>query len=276
MNCRTNQSLIETFVDGELPPAQVLEVESHLKGCETCAEYLRFAAAFKISTQDAVRAETVVSDSFRQRLGAATRAEELRENAMFDSSFSARRAVPALATAAAILLLYGSQNLGWLHSTQSLAPGAATAAAVFSPDLNVEAALDSLIDYHSSPPEPQVTQQDLLPGFEQNVGVRVRLPADMARFGAQWEGANLIPMRNSQAASLRYRMPGHRVTLYVYDPRKVPVQDSLQQRLVLDQPIYLGEWRGYSIAAKQHRGVGYALATDLDDARITELITAIH
>jgi hypothetical protein len=158
----------------------------------------------------------------------------------------------------------------------ALSVGSRNDAAMVTADLSVEQALDRLIDNHSAPPQPQVTQPELLPMLEPNVGVRVSLPSELSRFGAQWEGAGLVAVRDHQAASLRYRMPGHRVTVYVYDPRKVPVHRSLQQRLILNDPIYMGDWRGYKVAAKQHQGVGYAMATDLDDAQIAELIAAIH
>ena len=67
------------------------------------------------------------------------------------------------------------------------------------------------------------------------------------------------------------------MTVYVYDPSKVPVHRSLQRRLILNEPIYPGKWRGYTVAAKQNQGVGYAVATDMDDdSQIAELVTAIH
>ena len=96
------------------------------------------------------------------------------------------------------------------------------------------------------------------------------------KFGAHWEGASLVSVRNHQAASLRYRMPGRRVTVYVYDPRKVSVHGSLPERLVGNAPVYVGEWRGYTVAAKENHGIGYAMASDLDDDTTAELLTEIH
>lgn len=149
----------------------------------------------------------------------------------------------------------------------------ATAHAVESRRL-LDPALDRLIDYHTSPPQPQVTEARLLPAFEPTVGVRLRLPS-LAR--AKWQGANLVPVVNHQAASLRYQMPGRRqVTVWVFDPRKVSLREPLSKHVVEGNPIYVGEWRGYSVAAKENRGIGYAMAADLDAKSLTQLITSIH
>lgn len=138
----------------------------------------------------------------------------------------------------------------------------------------LDPALDRLIDYHTSPPQPQVTEARLLPAFEPTVGVRLRLPS-LAR--AKWQGANLVPVVNHQAASLRYQMPGRRqVTVWVFDPRKVSLREPLNKHVVEGNPIYVGEWRGYSVAAKENRGIGYAMAADLDAKALTQLITSIH
>jgi hypothetical protein len=45
---------------------------------------------------------------------------------------------------------------------------------------------------------------------------------------------------------------------------------------VHNQPVSVGERRGYSIAAREQRGVGYAIATDLDDDASAELVSTIY
>jgi hypothetical protein len=39
-------------------------------------------------------------------------------------------------------------------------------------------------------------------------------------------------------------------------------------------PVYVGRLRGYSIAAAEERGVGYALASDLNDDESAQLMLA--
>ena len=57
-----------------------------------------------------------------------------------------------------------------------------------------------------------------------------------------------------------------------------PLRARLEPRVVRDMAVYVGTRRGYSIAAAEQRGVGYAAATDLDDAETAELIasTVVH
>lgn len=280
MDCRQTRPLLEVFVDGELSPEQTLALEAHVEGCGQCAEQLRLLEAIKVSTRRAVLDEAEVSDAFRARLQAAMLAEREREVGLslaspvsprkpFPSSLKALSKVALPLAAAAALFL-------WLQDDPTTETEAPSQDLVDEPKVvNVDQALDRLIDYHSAPPPAEVTEADLLPTFERNVGVRVRAPR-LDKFGASWEGANLVSMRNSQAASLRYRMPGKRFTVYVYDPRKVPVHRSLERRMVHDHPVYVGEWRGYTVAAKENRGIGYAMASDLDDVMTTELLTEIH
>jgi hypothetical protein len=171
---------------------------------------------------------------------------------------------------------YGWQRFGGPTGTEG-ARGAQSARQMdIVADVDIEEALDRLIDYHSAPQEPQVKEANLLPTFEPNVGVRIRIPR---LNGAHWEGASLVPVVNHQAASLVYSMPGHRVTVYVFDPRKMPVRQPLQRmtrRTPGEDPVYVGQWRGYAVAAKERRGVGYAMTADLDDQEILQMISSIQ
>lgn len=141
--------------------------------------------------------------------------------------------------------------------------------------LTLEGALDRLIDYHSSPPKPQVTSAELLGELEPDVGVRMQLPKLNAQ-GARWEGASLVPVRNERAASFRYKLPKNRVTLYVFNASRLRVHDSDVLARGTQDPVYFGQWRGYNVAAKENRGVGYALATDMDGPAVAQMINDVH
>ena len=57
-----------------------------------------------------------------------------------------------------------------------------------------------------------------------------------------------------------------------------PLRARLEPRVVRELPVYVGTRRGYSIAATEQRGVGYAAAGDLDDEETAELVasTVMH
>jgi anti-sigma factor RsiW len=143
------------------------------------------------------------------------------------------------------------------------------------PVSNPEQDLEEFVSYHQTPPEPQITEQALVPKLEPEVGVPVRLP-QLKQYGARWQGGSVIPVHNNRAAILRYEVSNHPVTVYVYDTRQVRLRGVLEPRVVRDKPVHVGVRRGYSIAAREQRGVGYAVATDLDDNESAELVSAIY
>jgi anti-sigma factor RsiW len=283
--------LLETFADGELDPSDIIEVETHLDECENCAVQLAFVQSIGASVRHVVHADAVVSDDFRSRLESALLAEEQRESetneravvaqsrARWLGVFEKRSSSSLLAAAAMMVAWFGWQHFGGAGAGNQADHGSAALPGgqeVASAGMGMEDALDRLIDLHSAQQAPQVTEVNLLPTLEPDVGVRIHVPA---LIGAHWEGASLVPVVNHQAASLRYSMPGHRVTVYVFDPRHVPVHQPLhrlQQRVSGDEPVYVGQWRGYAVAAKERRGVGYAMTADLDDQEILQMISSIQ
>jgi anti-sigma factor RsiW len=114
-----------------------------------------------------------------------------------------------------------------------------------------------------------------LANFEPEVGVPVKLPS-LQQYGARWEGGRVVPVRNQRAASLRFHVSGHRMTLYVFNSERFPLKNKLEARVVRNEPVYVGWKRGYSIAATDHHGVGYAVASDLDDRENAEIVASLH
>jgi len=157
-------------------------------------------------------------------------------------------------------------------ATVSRAEGAPTSLAS-----NVDRLLDELVTYHARETEPEVRELALFRQREPEVGLPLRIPT-FQEYGARWEGGSVVPLETQRAASLRYRIGSHRFTIYVYDSNRFPLRARLEPRVVRDQPVYVGTRRGYSIAAAEQRGVGYAAATDLDDLETAELVasTVMH
>jgi anti-sigma factor RsiW len=309
VTCHGARSLMEAFVDGELSPEQTLELEGHMDACVQCqanAEFLRVLsstieevvlwekASALPSSPGALTTSTPLpivdasSSPFMARLEQAVQAEIEREA----SETSARGVwfakVAALTAAASATWWLGVRTLGadlsalrQATSQPEQSQGSVNLARATVGDddvLTLEGALDRLIDFHSAPPQPQVTSADLLPELEPDVGVRMQLPK-LDAFGARWEGASLVPVRSNQrAASFRYQLPKGRVTLYVFNASRLRVQDSklLTRDQPTPQPVYLGQWRGYNVAAKENRGVGYALATDMDGPAVARMIHDVH
>lgn len=275
--CRHFVPLLEPFRDGELGPADVVDVEEHLVECGRCAERLRLGEAMRISLREHVRADAPVADSFEERIRLALSAEREREERRdapaelhHGRMLSWRGIVPIAAAAAVVMVWAASAN------NRTTDTGMAAKGDIASTPASVEKLIEDLVANHQRSVGPQFTEQALLPQLEPEVGVPVRAP-NFKPYGASWEGVSVVPVSNQRAASLRYRIAGHRLTVYVYDASRVPVRSTLQQRLVRNEPVYVGSRHGVSIAAtERNNGVGYAIATDLNKDESAELVASIY
>jgi anti-sigma factor RsiW len=284
--CRKVQPVVDAFVDGELSAERVLETEEHVARCGSCHERASLSQAIHMSTRRAVRDACDVSRSFEDRVRASLAAERAREEAtVFEREKRAHaergkplpwRTVVPVAAAAAIALAFASNKT---ESKKALA-GAdfAQAQAGITSEMNEEAVIEELIRLHAQSPMPAVTEPTGVNLLEREVGLPVRLQPGLNSYGARWQGGSVVPVRNQPAASLLYQLDGHRFTVYVFDAERVPLRQArvLKPRVVRDRPVFVGTKSGYSVAAIENRGVGYAIATDLPLLESAELVAAIH
>jgi anti-sigma factor RsiW len=301
MACVRRRSPWETFLDGELPAAQMLELQAHVDVCSECANEVSFSQAIRVATRQTVlgaaglddqeRSEAEqdaasrhgagLSDAFRARLSSALAREgelERQEQTSAQLRRLLRQWVPragalAVSSAAAVVLWVRSDGV---EPTTDVGGRVSSVRDTQSSVLEPEELLDRLIDYHSAPPEPQVTRQELVPQLEADVGVRMPL-LNLTRYGATWQGGSVVRVRDDRSAAyFRYRtLDDHKVTVYVYNASRLPLHASLEPRMFREEPVYEGYRRGYTIVAQLRRGVGYAVATDLDEPISAELVQAI-
>lgn len=286
--CRGMGPLIDAYLDSELMPSQVIDVDRHLQDCGNCAEKIAFDRAIRASVRRSVRTSQA-PHGMRERMAAAMLAEAKR--APNDSMVEGARMLPwhivlPLASAAAVPLVLGIAG-AWgepapRHSKavakQDLAeepsrPAAQQASAV----LDLDRMLDQFVEWHARPLPPEVTNETELIKFEPYVGVPMRAPA-LAHFGGKLVGGRMLTTSPSQqtTAMLYYTLPsGNRVSIYVFDPSRVPARPTrLQPRTLGKEEVWVGKVRGYSVAAPMRHDVGYAIATDLDEEQTTRLAVA--
>jgi hypothetical protein len=146
------------------------------------------------------------------------------------------------------------------------------AAPIASATVGLDTLLDDLVSLHAHPLPPETTDPNELQRFDPLVGVPVRRPAFHPL--VSFNGARVHALRDRRAALLQYTVAGgRRVTVYVFDPRAVPVTASrLQPRVIREHPVYVGKLRGYSVAAAEQKGVGYALASDFEVDESSKLV----
>jgi len=268
--CRTVACLVETYLDDELEPSQLLEVEKHTATCTTCRERIQLDRAIRMGVRRSV--ETKTSPSFRARVAHSMTAERWASAERAQASGVPTWRAVGLAVAATIAAVAGLDRQNHRGAEETKRPVQTNASAA----VGIDALIDQFVDWHARPLPPEITNVNDLPGFEPYVGVPVR-PRGLSTFGAKLLGGRILPVQEQNcAAMLQYTLDGsHRVSIYVFDPRRVGARPSrLQTKVIGSVPVYVGQIRGWSIAAAERSGVGYAIASDLGDDASAELALA--
>lgn len=276
-SCRAVTRLLEAYLDGELEPSQVLEVETHSIECRTCTERMMLDRAIRASVRRR-QAMLKTSDALKQRVEASMIAEKNRPSfASIGTPRPWRRWHMAAVSAAALFAIIpfsSSTSVQRIVSHGMPSQDIHTASAA----IGLDTLVDEFVDWHSRPLPPEITNASDVPSFEPYVGVPVK-PPTLQPFGAHLLGGRIMPVHDVKvAAMLQYTMQnGHRISVYVYDPRRVVVHPSRLRQWASStssEPVYVGNIRGYTVAAAQRQGVGYAIASDLDDDESAELALA--
>ena len=269
--CALFSTQISSYVDGELDPGHIVDMEAHALRCGQCTERIRFLQTMRTSMKRT--SQMRAPEAFRARMEAAMLAEKERRRTADREAFGGAKLVgwkyaAALAAAATVVL-----SVAAAKNRQDTATTGPTRTMAVESSTGFDSLLDELVALHANPLPPETTNPEELTRFDPLVGVPVRRPA-FQPLGANFRGARVHAMNERRAALLQYTMEGnHRMTVYVFDPRAVVMQATrLQPRVVRERPVYVGKLRGYSVAAAEKGGVGYALATDLDDDHSAQLV----
>ena len=282
-DCKKFRHLLGAYVDGELEPSCVLEIDEHVAGCESCSERMMLDRAIRGSLKRTLKPASAGAPSgLRERVAAAMAAEkargEARDRAAAEEAktkrASAWHTLVPLASAAALALVWGAATRGPLTGGRSTSTEPARAGVAAGDDV-----IEELVSEHARPLPPERTDPKDVRAFEQYVGVPVRPASFERRTGARLVGGRMVPLHHAErAAMLQYEVPSgsggemRRVSVLVFDPRRIQVNDDdLAPRAVGTAEVRVGRANGYSVAVTQRAGVGYALASDMDTERSAQL-----
>lgn len=247
--CDEMRRFLGPLMDGELGTAddpEHAELWRHLGACASCAREARQLAAFKAGIK-AAAPRPPLPEGLRDRLRVQIAATP-QENAVPRWRSFVSHAAPALAAASLVLMLATS----WHR---------------FSP------VSDDAISFHKRGLPLEISTQNLDQAAAW-VGPKVdfapRLPALPS---ATLVGARLAQIRDRQAAYLVYNVSGNRVSVFVFDPGDLPI-DGRRIRRVGGREVFLDEKAGYHVALLRNGGLGYAFASDLDEDRMFQLVSA--
>ena len=269
------------LVDEELEASQAVALQMHIDHCEQCATRVAFAKSSRSSVRSAVKSVRT-PEALRSRLTAAVQqaceAENDTDVVHKSSWFSWKLAAP-LAGAAALVVVWAG-----IATWKGDAPGQAAADTQKESQASmvpVDTLVDTLVQQHANPLPPETTNPKDFAAFDRFVGVPVRMmPQASWQSRCQLLGARMIPLQDLRAAMFQYVMGnGGRVSVYVYNPQMVRRSPShrLRQARIENEgiPVYVGYVRGYSVAVTSRRGVGYAMASDLDETENSKMLLAV-
>ena len=261
--------LLGPFGDGELEPSKMAEIDAHVEHCEGCRERVLLDESMRHSLKQVCKQEA--PGGLKERMAAAMAAENVRVMAREKASGKnpAWRTVVPLATAAAFALAWGAMSRGPIaRSTATERVGQGPMGEDF---------LSELVAEHSRPLPPERTDPQKVGELGQYVGVPVHATA-LHRENAHFVGGRVLPVHQERAAMLQYEITTQagetrRVSVFVFDPHRIQVSgDDLTPHPVGTSDVRVGRANGYSVAVTQRGGVGYALASDLDEQHNAELL----
>jgi anti-sigma factor RsiW len=271
MKCCEARAYLDAYVDRELCTERALDVEAHLSDCKACRAEVSFAKTVCHLTRSAC-GQPELSPEFEARLRGTLRTETLnREHHRLAGLPLSWSAITPLAAAAAAAFWFN-------FSTNNRAtPGAQPGSDVMNAATGPEQLVEALVQHHSQSQKPRFTDTLSVSNLEPELGLPIHAP-NLDRYGARFVGANMVNVRSVHAASLYYSVGNHRVTLYVFDPEQMPLRTlrDLRPRVVGDQAVFVGQRRGYSIAACENQGLGYVVAADLGDDESAELLAGLN
>lgn len=273
MKCCEARAYLEAYSDAELCPDRALDVEAHLSDCSSCQGELELQGTVKHLTRSCCSKDTM-SAEFASRLKVSVGEEATRQAHIRAANLplSWSTITPLAAVAAAAFWFSFSANRVRTDDVQLESKMPYVSAAAGTDQL-----VEALVQHHSAlKNNPRYRDRAELPTMEPELGLPIREP-NLDRYGARFEGAEILHMKSANAASLYYSVAGRRVTLYVYDPEELPLRTmrDLEPRVVGNRAVFVGKRRGYSIAACERQGVGYAVATDLTDEESAELVATL-
>ena len=245
LRCAGISRFVDTYLDGEFAETDRAEFEAHLGECETCRGKVRVQAEWKSAIKAAAPREPAPA-ALRNRVARSIARES---KPMLSWRAWAVRAMPA-AAAVGLVATFMISKVQW-------SPVAADVVAKHQRQLPIEV---------SGGPE-QVKEW-----YSGKVDFPVHVP-QFRNLSAALRGGRLASIGDKQAAYLVYDVHGDKVSVFIFDASDLPIE-ARRKAVVGNREVYFDQEHGYNVALFRDRGVGYAIASDLDQDQMLKLVSA--
>lgn len=274
MDCRLVQRHVSAYVDGELEPTAMLDLEEHLTRCTDCSLQSRFLGSLKLE----VRRQLVSSPA-----PLALRARVERSLAAVPRPAQEQPTSHVwwtiLSVAASVLLVTGALVGTDRGSNQWTSAGTANP---------LDAVLRDIVDRHKDRLPAEIATpvpEKATSWFRDKVGFRVGSVV-FSEPSVHLEGARISQVGSTQAARLYYSVGDSQLTLVMFKPTP-----SLEQVLrsetqlehaggklirVSGREVPYRTLQGYTVPLVQDNGLVYAFTGDLDERMLLRLVATAH
>ena len=206
MRCELVDRRIGAYIDGELDPVSMLDVERHIEACSRCQELLVFEERFRGMLQDSLEGVELPVDLRAHILSSIDSSDRRASRGSLGV-----RAAQVFVAAASFTFIIG---IG-LQRGSSPEPLAFSDSGISPPSV----VLDDVVRIHSSALPADVRAQapaEISHYFRDKVSFPVQ-PAVFDDGEVRLKGARLHPVGSRTAAVLYYEVEGRRVTVVVTD-----------------------------------------------------------
>ncbi len=246
IRCAGISRFVDTYLDGEFAETDRAEFEGHLSECETCRGKVRVQAEWKSAIRAAAPREQAPA-ALRNRVARSIARES---KPMLSWRAWAVRAMPA-AAAVGLVATFMISKVQW-------SPVAA-----------------DLVAKHLKATPIEVTggSDQVRKWYVDKVDFPVHPPQLCRSVSCSLRGGRLSSVGDKPAAYLVYDINGDKVSVFIFDPSDLPIET--RRKTVIDhRDVYFDQEHGYNVALFRDRGVGYAIASDLDQEQMVKLVSS--